>query len=60
MSPISREEIMKVLKCIKSNKAPGTDAISDELLKHGGHAVINELEALFNQIWEEKEVPGEW
>lgn len=33
---LSFEEVKKVIKCLKCNKAPGTDESSAKLLKNGG------------------------
>ena len=39
---------------------PGLDGIPAELLKHGKTTLAEELTQLFNTIWREEKVPGEW
>ena len=40
---ILRSEIVAAVKKLKAGKAPGTDEIPGELLKHGGDCIIDQL-----------------
>ena len=57
---ISKEEIRSAIKDLKSNKAPGSDNITAEILKADVETTVNELEKLFKIIWESEEVPEDW
>ena len=45
---ISSEEVQRAVNSLTSNKAPGVDEISAEMLKHGKETVA---EQLFNMMW---------
>ena len=57
---VSREEIRKVLKTLKSGKATGLDSISVEELKADPETTITKLHRIFEMIWERDEVPQDW
>ena len=57
---ITKEEVKESIAAMKNHKAPGADAISAEVLKAGGEAMINFLHLLFNKIWKEENPPLEW
>jgi len=57
---IAPEEVYRVIKKMKNGKAPGIDGIQAELLKSGGKEMIKRLTKLCNQVWEMREVPGDW
>lgn len=44
-------DVKRALKKMKSNKAPGGDGITSELIKKG------ELHVIIKKIWEEEKVP---
>ena len=48
---ILRSEIVAAVKKLKAGKAPGTDEIPGELLKHGGDCIIDQLHHICNDIW---------
>ena len=52
------EEVRKVVKQMKCNKASGGDDIPAEVYKHGGTTLVCHLHRLFLKIWNE-EVPQE-
>lgn len=56
----TREEVEAAVKALKSNKAPGRDGITAEILKKGGGVVIGKLWELIKIIWEREEIPEEW
>ena len=43
----SKDEIRKAISLLKSNKAPGSDLITTEVLKTGGEPIINMLHLIF-------------
>ena len=46
---------------LKHNEArSGLGEITVEMLKHGIGVVVQELTCLFNEIWNNKEVPDDW
>jgi hypothetical protein len=54
-TPITTEEINRIVKNLPNDKAPGIDGITYEHIKYGGLAVIDALFKLFNLIiWTEK------
>lgn len=58
--PIMEEEVAFILKKLKSQKTPGPDNISNEVLKAGGNILIKELTGLFNLILEQEAIPQQW
>ena len=54
------EEIIKAIKKLKNNKAPGKDNIPAELLKYGGEALHRQLHRLITLIWSQEKIPEEW
>ena len=59
-SEIKSEEVAKVLKKLKSNKAAEKDGIQPELLKFGGEKMVELLTDLCNKVWREEKVPRDW
>ena len=57
---ISREEIRKVIKNMKNNKAAGIDKIIPELLKGVDDQMLDVIELLLNLIFEKGVFPEEW
>ena len=57
---LQKEEIVKVLKTLRNNKATGTDNIAGELLKADLDTTASEMEKLFRVVWESEDVPEEW
>ena len=47
---ILRFEIVAAVKKLKAGKAPGTDEIPGELLKHSGDCIIDQLHHICNDI----------
>ena len=52
-------DVLKAIKTLKNNKAPGIDNITPEVLKHGGPDMAQELCHLFNIVWNSGTVPDE-
>ena len=48
------------VKKLKAGKAPGTDEIPGELLKHGGDRIIDQLHHICNDIWTKETIPDDW
>ena len=57
---ILRSEIVAAVKKLKAGKAPGTDEIPGELLKHGGDCIIDQLHHICNDIWMKETIPDDW
>lgn len=51
---------IKFITYIYYNKAPGIDAIPQELLKTGGGSLLKELHSLIIKIWNKEELPQDW
>lgn len=60
MDPPTLEEIKKVVRKLKDNKAPGIDNIPRELIKHGEEALLTKLHTLFGEIWQAEKIPEDW
>lgn len=58
--PPSRDEIDLAISKMKKYKAPGPDNIKAELIRYGGVTLLDELEHLYKQIWEEEKLPEGW
>jgi hypothetical protein len=54
------DELMAVLKNLKSNKAPGEDLIHLELFKYGSQEFLTRLLRLLNIVWDEEKPPEDW
>uniref|UniRef100_A0A8D9F872 Craniofacial development protein 2 n=1 Tax=Cacopsylla melanoneura TaxID=428564 RepID=A0A8D9F872_9HEMI len=57
---VTYNEVVKAIKNLKNNKAPGSDNIPSELLKSGNGFLVEALTKLLNQVWKEEKVPREW
>ena len=53
----TREEIKKASMQLKVGKSPGSDGIPAEAHQYGGEAVLNELQDLFTNCWENGTLP---
>ena len=53
-------EISRVLRALKRYKAAGPDDLAPALSEDGGCALVQELHALFCNIWTEEKVPTVW
>ena len=57
---ITKEDIRKAIKSLKRRKAPGSDAITAEVLKAGGETMVSMLDKIFLKVIEEEDIPMEW
>jgi hypothetical protein len=57
---ITMDELMAVLKNLKSNKAPGEDVINLELFKYVSQEFLTRLLRFINILWDEAEPPEDW
>ena len=57
---IMREEIKVAINKLKNNKSPGTDSISEEMIKNGGESVVDAYHILCNRILETGQWPDQW
>ncbi|CAG2194964.1 unnamed protein product [Mytilus edulis] len=57
---ITVNEVEKVLKCLKNNKASGLDNIEYEHLKYGGNSLRNHMTKLFNLVCYNFYSPKSW
>nr|VZH98591.1 unnamed protein product [Spirometra erinaceieuropaei] len=58
--PPSLQETIRAVQQPSSGKAPGSDAIPDEVYKHGGPLLMDHLTALFQEMWRQGEVPQDF
>ena len=56
----SLSEVLKAIKQLSMNKAPGDDGIPGEIFIHGGHSVSRKLTKLIKVIWQKEEVPQDF
>lgn len=59
-SRISKEDIQEGIKKLKNRKAPGTDNISNELLKYAGPELVTKMTTLYGKILDTSEIPSDW
>ena len=50
----------KATATLKTNKSPGKDGITAEMMKAGGEAIVQWMCGLCNQIWDCGIVPVDW
>ncbi|BHF69233.1 hypothetical protein SprV_0301227600 [Sparganum proliferum] len=55
--PPSIHETVRAVQQLSSGKAPGSDAIPAEVYKHGGPPLMDQLTALYQEMWRQGEVP---
>lgn len=60
IEPPNLDEVMKVIKRLKSGKAAGGDMIPSEVLKNGGEELTLEIWKLICKIWECEQTPDDW
>ena len=53
-------KIVAAVKKLKAGKAPGTDKIPGEFLKHDGDCIIDQLHHICNDIWMKETIPDDW
>jgi hypothetical protein len=53
-------EVKLAIAKLKNNKAPGTDLIQAELIKHVGAEYIKHLHQFITKIWITETIPEEW
>ena len=58
--PISRSEVIKILKSLDNNKSTGPDKINIRLLKEGANVISDKLQFLFNLSLSSGKVPNIW
>nr|VZI00466.1 unnamed protein product [Spirometra erinaceieuropaei] len=58
--PPSLQETIRVMQQLSSEKAPGSDAITAEVYKHGCPQLMDHLTALFQEMWRQGEVPQDF
>jgi hypothetical protein len=56
----TKEEMGAAVDKLKYNKAPGTDNMQTELLKHGGQNILLLLHKLHDLVWIMEKMPDEW
>ena len=58
--PITKDEIIKCIKKLKSNKASGIDNISNEFIKASSELMIDIYVSLFNIVFSSGQIPSTW
>ncbi|VDM02755.1 unnamed protein product [Schistocephalus solidus] len=58
--PPSLQETIRAVQQLSSGKAPGSNAIPDEIYKHGGPQLMNQLTVLFQEMRHEGQVPQDF
>ena len=59
-TPLTLQELDKVLRRLKKKKSPGPDGITNEMLTHLATASRLKLLEIFNLTWEEGRLPQIW
>ena len=54
------DEMVRAIKGLKDEKAPGGDGIPADVWKYGGANLSNRLHRWIIKIWEEDHVPQAW
>ena len=57
---IMKEEVRRNVGRLKKRKAPGICGIVPEMLKAGDEVMVEWMAKLFNLVWREGVVPGDW
>ena len=57
---ISEDEVVKQMKKLKNNKAPGVDLILNELLKSSSAPLVETIVKLFNLVLDTGVIPSDW
>ena len=58
--PPSLEEVKAAIKSMKNGKAPGADGVTAEMLKIDEDETPKLLTEIFEEIWQEEELPQSW
>jgi hypothetical protein len=51
------EDVRKIMRNLKNNKAAGTDGIQPELIKYRGIKLLNRMYEIVRRIWEAERIP---
>lgn len=60
VGPISETEVRLAVNLLKNGRAPGSCAITSEVLKNGGSSMITWLTNIFNEVWSTEDIPADW
>lgn len=55
-----REEVYAAMQCATKNTAPGTDKVTNALIRNLSDTLVEELTEFLNTHWEAETVPAEW
>nr|XP_050042881.1 uncharacterized protein LOC126540138 [Dermacentor andersoni] len=58
--PISREEVVEVIRSATKNTAAGADRVRNSLIRNLSDGAIDQLVKYLNTLWQEGKVPAEW
>uniref|UniRef100_A0A8D8QNX5 Craniofacial development protein 2 n=1 Tax=Cacopsylla melanoneura TaxID=428564 RepID=A0A8D8QNX5_9HEMI len=56
----STEEVSKVIRNMKNNRAPGEDGIVAELIKYGGNTLQETIHSIIKEVWINEIMPDSW
>ncbi|CAF1924031.1 unnamed protein product [Rotaria magnacalcarata] len=53
-------EVEEAIRTLKSNKSPGSDGITADMIQAGCEQLTHEIHSLCNKAWHEGVIPEEW
>jgi len=57
---INETEVIEAIQKLRNRKTPGEDSITNEMIKHGGSKLWQEMTVLIKQIFHLSKIPEEW
>jgi hypothetical protein len=60
IKPPTVQELSRVIRNMKNNRAPSEDLLTAELIKHGDSMLHRRIHRLIEEVWETEQMPQEW